>query len=246
MKQQAQWCFFSPSRPWVIVSTCICRQCVWPVFSWGQDCEADKTHYVRRSWIFDVFQCCLLCLERMMMLHVLNSCFLISNTPFCCGNFSAMTVWWECLNSGGSDTLRRAKLLQFYKVNCSKVFVYVYVCITDVKSVGLLWCYSHAGWRSWCYTVCITLNCSVLSKYRIVSIVKPTWWTFYSIYVLRIVHVSSITSSSSGGAAQTTLGKLHACYVSWLHQDWSGVASWHNTHAICQLSFVQSLLRMSK
>jgi hypothetical protein len=26
-------------------------------------------------------------------------------------------------------------------------------------------------------------------------------------------------------ALQTTLGILHACYVSWLHQDWSGSAA---------------------
>jgi hypothetical protein len=38
--------------------------------------------------------------------------------------------------------------------------------------------------------------------------------------LLRIkgLYVSSITCSSSGGAAQMTLGLLRACYVSWLHQ----------------------------
>jgi hypothetical protein len=33
------------------------------------------------------------------------------------------------------------------------------------------------------------------------------------------------TCSSSGDAAQTTLGILCACYVCWLHQDWSGTPS---------------------
>jgi hypothetical protein len=35
------------------------------------------------------------------------------------------------------------------------------------------------------------------------------------------LHVSSITFSSSGGATQAALGILRACYVSWLHLDWS-------------------------
>jgi hypothetical protein len=30
-----------------------------------------------------------------------------------------------------------------------------------------------------------------------------------------------ITCSFSGGTAQATLGILHACYVSGLHQDWN-------------------------
>jgi hypothetical protein len=36
------------------------------------------------------------------------------------------------------------------------------------------------------------------------------------------LHVSSTTFSSSGGATKAKLYILHACYVSWLHQDWSG------------------------
>jgi hypothetical protein len=32
-----------------------------------------------------------------------------------------------------------------------------------------------------------------------------------------------MTCSSSGGAAQTALGILRACYVSWLHQGWSAI-----------------------
>jgi hypothetical protein len=35
-----------------------------------------------------------------------------------------------------------------------------------------------------------------------------------------LCNVSSITCSSSGGARQTTLGILCACYVSWLATDW--------------------------
>jgi hypothetical protein len=44
----------------------------------------------------------------------------------------------------------------------------------------------------------------------------------FSLLKWRSLHVSSITCSSSGGASQTTLGTLRACYVSWLHQDRSG------------------------
>jgi hypothetical protein len=35
---------------------------------------------------------------------------------------------------------------------------------------------------------------------------------------------------------------LRVCYVSWLHQGWSGT----NTHAIYQVLLVMHLLRMSK
>jgi phosphate/sulfate permease len=35
---------------------------------------------------------------------------------------------------------------------------------------------------------------------------------------------SSITLSFSGGASQTALGILCACYISWLHQEWSVTA----------------------
>jgi hypothetical protein len=38
---------------------------------------------------------------------------------------------------------------------------------------------------------------------------------------------SSINCSSSGGALLTALGILHACYVSWLQQGWSGSTVWH-------------------
>jgi hypothetical protein len=35
------------------------------------------------------------------------------------------------------------------------------------------------------------------------------------------LHVSSATCSPLEFAAQTAVGILRACYVSWLHQDWS-------------------------
>ena len=68
-----------------------------------QECEADKSSYVLRSWIFDVSLYCFLCLEHVMLIYALNSYYLISNTPYYCDNFSAVTVRWECLSSGGSD-----------------------------------------------------------------------------------------------------------------------------------------------
>jgi hypothetical protein len=37
-----------------------------------------------------------------------------------------------------------------------------------------------------------------------------------------VSQVVSIACLSSGGAIQVALCILHACYVSWLHQDWSG------------------------
>jgi hypothetical protein len=51
------------------------------------------------------------------------------------------------------------------------------------------------------------------------------------------VYVSNITCSSSGGSKQVALSILRACYVSCLHQDWSGTgaANWHSTHAIYQV-----------
>jgi hypothetical protein len=49
-------------------------------------------------------------------------------------------------------------------------------------------------------------------------------------------------------STQTAVGILHACYVSWLHQDFSGTgaAYIHNTHAVYQLLFMQLLPKMSK
>jgi hypothetical protein len=46
--------------------------------------------------------------------------------------------------------------------------------------------------------------------------------THWSRYWLGHSHTFSITCSSSGGATQAVVNILCACYVSWLHQDWSG------------------------
>jgi hypothetical protein len=67
------------------------------------------------------------------------------------------------------------------------------------------------------------------------------WWNQRDALFIQFIknegplHVSSVTCSSSGGYAKTTLGILHACYVSWLHQGCS-VPRWlHYTEMVTRL-----------
>jgi hypothetical protein len=53
--------------------------------------------------------------------------------------------------------------------------------------------------------------------------VKPTWCTFIQFRKNQgLLHVSSITCSSSWAATDAALGIYRAWYVSWLHQERSG------------------------
>jgi hypothetical protein len=54
------------------------------------------------------------------------------------------------------------------------------------------------------------------------------------------MHVSSITCSSSGVAAQTALGIMRACYVSWLHKVWSV----HTIYQISETNVIQFLFNL--
>jgi hypothetical protein len=45
--------------------------------------------------------------------------------------------------------------------------------------------------------------------------------TWYIAFVLCQLAAPGLEFSSSGGATQTAIGILRACYVSWLHQGWN-------------------------
>jgi hypothetical protein len=49
--------------------------------------------------------------------------------------------------------------------------------------------------------------------------------TWYIACVLCQLAAPGLEWNSSGGTTQTALGILRACYVSWLHQGWSGTGT---------------------
>jgi hypothetical protein len=105
--------------------------------------------------------------------------------------------------------------------------------------------------EEWFYVVSyftLSVHITTLSVNKLSLSSLPYIYIFKHIFKRAInlpLHVTSITCSSLGGATQTTLGILRVCYVSCLHQDWSGVPL-HSTpllstpilHAIYQVSFV--------
>jgi hypothetical protein len=57
--------------------------------------------------------------------------------------------------------------------------------------------------------------CITVCQYSETNVIH---FLFSLLRIKSLLHVSSITSSSLGGATQTAFGILRACYVSWLHQ----------------------------
>jgi hypothetical protein len=70
-----------------------------------------------------------------------------------------------------------------------------------------------------------------------ISIMKPTWYTFHSVYwESRSLQVSNITCSFSGGATQTAFGILCTYNVSWL---WHGCSE---TATLCNRATAKYIL----
>jgi hypothetical protein len=82
------------------------------------------------------------------------------------------------------------------------------------------------------------LTCTAVYQYDETNVMQFSFNLFEN---QGLLHVSSITCSSSGGSSQTARGVLRACYVSWLCH-----AIWHYTHAMYHVPFEERLLRMSR
>jgi hypothetical protein len=95
--------------------------------------------------------------------------------------------------------------------------------IAQVAFGILLACYvsrMHQDWSGRRRTSGIWYIACMLCQLDAPGLKREAPHKWHSVYCVCVTSVGC-TRIEAGGAAQVTLGVLRACYVSWLHQDWS-------------------------